>query len=189
MRLRNILILLVVLLALGGVFYYIGASQPVEKPEPKLFVWLVEMEELERIEIQLPREGESQAFVKEADRSWSFDDPQRTDVDMQRWGGGIPLLLSGPGADRVIAENATEEQLTVFGLTEPKMRIVLNLLDEDVMTIDIGDSAPDGHAYYVRAPDSNDVALVDYTWYDVLERLVKEPPYVPAAEENGNTKK
>jgi len=44
----------------------------------------------------------------------------------------------------------------------------------------VGDRTPDGHAYYVQAPGSNDVALVDFTWYEVLERLVKEPPYVPA---------
>ncbi|GAG36527.1 unnamed protein product, partial [marine sediment metagenome] len=37
------------------------------------------------------------------------------------------------------------------------------------------------NTFYVQAPGSNDVALVDYTWYEVLERLVKEPPYAPTS--------
>ncbi len=181
MRLRTILILLVILLALGGYFYFTNRPEPPPKPETQLFVWLIEMEEIEHIEIRLPHEDKSQAFIKEEDRSWHFDDPQRSSVDMERWGGGIPLLLSGPGAKRVIAENATQEKLAEFGLTQPQMEIILTLEDGYILNITVGDRTPDGTAFYVKAPGSNDVALVDYTWYEVIERLVKEPPYVPAA--------
>ena len=186
MRLRSILILLVILLALGGYFYITSRPEPVTKPEPQMFVWLIEMEEIQRIEIELPREGESQAFIKirEGDKfPWYFDDPQRSKVDPERWGGGIPLLLSGPGADRVIAENATDEKLAEFGLTQPRMKITLALENEDILNIIVGYSTPNGMNYYVQAPRSNDVATVDYTWYVVLERLVKEPPYAPPPED------
>ena len=94
----------------------------------------------------------------------------------------IPLLLSGPGVDRVIARQATEEKLTEFGLTQPQMEITLTLEDGNIMNIKVGDRTPDGNNFYVQAPDSNDVATVDITWYNVMERLVKEPPYVPAAD-------
>ncbi len=180
MRLRNILILLAILLALGGYFYISSRPQPPTKPEPKLYVWMIDMEKIKHIEIGLPREGKSQSFIKitEGDKfPWYFDDPQRSNVDVNRWGGGIPLLLSGPAADRVISENTTEEKLAEFGLTQPQMKITLTMESGDIMTIKVGDSAPDGHAYYVQAPDSNDVALVDYSWYEVLKRLVTEPPY------------
>jgi hypothetical protein len=36
---------------------------------------------------------------------------------------------------------------------------------------------PNAAYYYVQAPGTRDVALVDYTWYDVLAKLVHEPPY------------
>ena len=181
MRLKNILILLVTLLALGGYFYFTNRPEPPPPPETQLFVWLIEMEEIQHIEIQLPREDKSQAFIKlrEGDKfPWYFDDPQRSSVNMTRWGGGIPLLLSGPGAKRAIAENATEEKLAEFGLTQPRMKITLTLENGDTVYINVGDSTPDGKNFYVQAPGTNDVALVDYTWYGVLERLVKEPPYV-----------
>ncbi len=183
MRLRNILILLVVLLALGGYFYFSSRPEPAPPPEPQLYVWLIDMEEIQYIEIRLPGEGKSQAFIQEEDRTWHFDDPQRSAVDMQRWGGGIPLLLSGPGTNRVIAENATDEQLAKFGLRQPQMEVALTLEDSSRLNISVGDSTPDGKNYYVKAPGSNDVALVDYTWFEVLERLVKEPPYPPPEED------
>ena len=186
MRLRNILILLVILLALGGYFYFTNRPEPPPPPETRLFVWLLEMEDITHIEIELPREGRSQAFIKikEGDKfPWYFDNPQRSAVDAQRWGGGIPLLLSGPGANRVIAENTTEEKLAEFGLTQPQMKITLTLENGESLNITVGNRTPDGLNFYVQAPDSNDVALVDFTWYGVLERLVKEPPYVlPSAK-------
>lgn len=180
MTLRNILILLVIILALGGYFYFTNRPQPAPRPEPQLFAWLIEMEEIQHIEIDLPHQGKSQAFIKEADRSWSFDDTERSKVDMKRWGGGIPLLLSGPGVNRVIAENASQEKLAEFGLTEPQMEITLTLENGDILNITVGDRTPDGNNFYIQVPDSNDVATVDISWYQVLERLVKEPPYVPA---------
>ncbi len=183
MRLRNILILLVILLALGGYFYFFNTSEPPpEKEEPRVFVWLIEMDEIQHIEIRLPREDKSEAFIriKEGDKfPWHFDDPQRSAVDVARWGGGIPLLLRGPGAERVIATDATEEKLAEFGLTQPRMEITLTLENGDILNITIGDRTPDGNTFYVQALNSNDVYLVDYTWYEVLERLVKEPPYAP----------
>ena len=182
MRIRNILILLAILIGLGGYFYLSDTSEPPPKSEPRVFVWDIEMDEIQHIEIRLPREDKSEAFIKieEEDKfPWYFDDSQRSEVDVARWGGGIPLLLSGPGAERVIAKNATEEKLAEFGLTQPQMEIILTLEDGDILNIKVGDRTPDENTFYVKGPHSNDVCLVDYTWYEVLERLVKEPPYAP----------
>ncbi len=186
MRLRTILILLVILLALGGYFYFSNVPEPAATPEPTTFVWLIDEETIQHIEIRLPREDKSEAFIKikEGDKfPWYFDDPQRSSVNVTRWGGGIPLLLGGPAANRVIAENATPEKLAEFGLTQPQMEIILTSEDGYILNIKVGDRTPDGMNYYVQSPYSNDVALVDYTWYKVLERLVKVPPYAsPSAD-------
>ena len=180
---RNILILAVILAALAGAYYYVSRPEPAPPPEPKLYVWMFEMEELTRIEIALPRDdGQSEAFVKGKDRYWYFDTPENTQVNIKRWGGGIPLLLSGPGAERQIAENATEEKLAEFGLADPRMVVTLTLEDGEIMEIIVGDATPDRTAFYVQVPGSNDVAIVDISWYQVVERLVKEPPY-PEEEE------
>jgi len=182
LRLKSILVLLVILLAVGGYFYFTNTPEPPPKSEPRVYVWSIELDEIQHIEILLPREDKSEAFIKipEEDKfPWHFDDAEKTEVDMTRWGGGIPLLLSGPGAERIIAKNPTEEKLSEFGLTQPQMEITLTLEDGDVLNITVGDRTPDDNTFYVQGPNSNNICLVDYTWYEVLERLVKEPPYVP----------
>ncbi len=185
MSFRNICILLAILAVLGWVYFLVSRPEAEEPPEPTFYVWDVDMDEIEHIVISLPHKGMSQAFIKipEGDQfPWFFDDAQRSPVDQERWGGGITLLLSGPAADRIINEDATAEELARYGLDEPSMIITLTLADESTMTINVGDSTPNGINYYVRAPNTNAVATVDYTWYDVLSSLVLDPPYATIEE-------
>jgi hypothetical protein len=187
LRLQNILILMIILFVIGGGYYFYDVPEAPETPEAQVFVWQIEMEEIEHITLSLPREGKSQSFIKISEEDkfpWYFDDAKNSPVDTERWGGGIPLLLSGPGAGRVIAEDASTEKLTEFGLTQPKMEITLTLENGRIMNIKVGDATPNGAYYYVQAPSTNDVALVDYTWYDILERLILEPPYAATSAES-----
>ena len=182
MKPSNIFILAVILAVLAGVYYWISHREQQPPPEPHYYVWDIEMDDINHIIISLPREGLSQSFIKIVqghEFPWFFDDSQHSPVDTERWGAGIPLLLSGPGADRVICENATLEQLDEFGLLQPGLEIILTLEDNTTLNITVGDNTPDGSNYYIRAPGTNDVATVVRSWYEVLERLVKEPPYAP----------
>ena len=187
MRLRNILILLIILVLLGGAYYYFfifrHESTP---PESRVYLWDIDMDDLTYISINLPHEGKSQSFIRisETDKfPWYFDDEQKSPVDSDRWGGGIPLILSGPGADRVIVREATDDQLAVYGLSQPLMIITLTLENGDTLEIDVGDKTPDGSNYYIRPPDTNGVATIDYLWFDVLSGLVHNPPYAPEMEQ------
>jgi len=168
--------------ALGVVFFISSLPNPEPQPEPRPFVWSVEMDDLKRMAISLPSAGKSEAWVKHEDKYWYFDKPEGPKVNMKRWGGGIPLLLSGPGAERLIADDATDEQLEIYGLKDPKMKMNLVLENEDTIDIEVGDRTLDGQAYYIKLLHSRAVYTVDFTWYDVLERLVLEPPY-PEPEE------
>ena len=180
MRLKNIIVLLVILLALGGFLYFTRASESPPQNEPQVLAWDIEMTEILHIEIRLPREDKREAFIRinEGEKfPWFFDDLQRSPVDMERWGGGIPLILSGPSAKRVIARDTTAEKLAEFGLTQPQMEITLTLENGSILNIKVGDRTPDSNNFYVQIPNSNDICLVDYTWHEVLERLIRDPPY------------
>ena len=177
MKLRTLLIMGLVLIALGTVYYFSSRPEPVPEPEPRPFVWSVETDELRNMAISLPPQGKSQAWVVHDDKYWYFDEPGGPKVDMKRWGGGVPLLMSGPGADRIITSEPTDEQLVAYGLKNPRMTIHLVLKDERIIDIEVGDATPTGGAYYVRLIDSRVVYTVDYTWYEVLEGLVLRPPY------------
>jgi len=178
MKLRTILVMAGILVALGALFF-ISRQPPESEPqaEPRRFIWSVGMEDLKHLTINLPAERKSEAWVKHEDRYWYFDRPNGTKVNMKRWGGGIPLLLSGPGAERLITGEATEEQLEMYGFKNPKMEIALILRIEDTIKIEVGNRTLDGRAYYIKLLDSKTIYTVDHTWYDVLKRLVMDPPY------------
>lgn len=184
MRPRNILILVAVLAVTIAVYF---VTRPVEEPpiepDPLERIWKFDMDELERIRIELPKMEMSESFLKHEDEYWYFDDPPGPQVNPERWGGGIPLILASPAAERSITKNATEEQLANYGFTLPQMKITLTTEDAEFINIEIGDAVPDGSAYYIRLAESNDVYIIDGIWYDVLERLVLEPPYPPEEED------
>jgi len=183
MNLRTTAVMAGILVALGTLFLiFRRPPEPDTRTESRTFIWSVEVEELNRLAISLPLVGRREAWVKRADRYWYFDQPDGPKVDMQRWGGGIPLLLSGPGAERLIVAAATDKQLASYGLQEPRMKIELTLKNEDTIFVDIGDRTLDGQTYYIKKRDSQAVYTVDHTWYEVLERLVREPPYPGTAK-------
>ena len=177
MGLRSIAALVIVFVASGILYYFTKPIDIPPPPEPRHFVWDVEMEELAKMAISLPPLGKKDAWVKHDDRYWYFDQPKGSKVNMKRWGGGIPLLLSGPGAERLIADNVSKKQLGIFGLIEPSMKIDLTLQNKKTIEIDVGDSTPDGQGFYVRLRKSQDVYTVHESWYHVIERLVLEPPF------------
>ena len=178
-RLRAMLILVVLVAVLYPIYREVSKPEPPPREEPRPFVWYVEMDELARMEIRLPPLEMEEAWVKHEDRYWYFDQPDGPKVNMERWGGGIPLLLSGPGANRLIAEDATDEQLEIFGLTDPRVEIELTLDTGELINIILGDATPDRQAYYIKLLESVDVYTVDYTWFGVIARLVLDPPYPP----------
>ena len=177
MHQRSLLILTSVLIALSAFYYTTKKNDTPPPKKTRYFVWNVEMDELAKMEISLPRLEKKEAWFKHEDRYWYFDQTEWPKVNMKRWGGGIPLLLSGPGAERLITDNASENQLDFFGLLKPSMQVDLTLENKKIIKIDVGDNTPDAQSFYVKLRQSNDVYTVHESWYHVLERLVLEPPY------------
>ncbi len=177
---RFILTLSGLTIGLGAWYYVASRPQTVPPQEPRPFVWSVEMSDLTRIQVDLPRHNQSVAFKIGSDLYWYFTDPDGPQVDLKRWGGGIPLLLSGPGANRLIAESPTLGELAAFGLDLPRMVVHLQVQDGNRLEIYFGDATPDGVSYYTKQSHRPEVFTVDATWFAVIERLATEPPYPPA---------
>ncbi len=130
MRLRNIVILAVILAVLVGVFYLVSRPEPTTPPKSIVYVWDIEMDNITHITISLPREDLSVSFIKIPQGSefpWFFDDGNGnySSVNATQFGGSGPaLLLSGPGASRDLGYK-TDEQLAEYGLTNPSMKITV----------------------------------------------------------------
>ncbi len=177
MRFRPILAMTVILMALGMYVYLSSRPEQAPPAAPRLPMWSVETDDLKRVSISLPSVGKSLAWVKHEDHNWYFDIPEGSPVNTKRWGGGVPLLLSAPEAERRIAEHATGAQLVAYGLNVPSITMSLTLVTGRTIQIEVGDRTPDGQAYYIRLAEAREVYAVHHTWYHVLERLVLEPPY------------
>ncbi len=182
MRLRGILILFACVVLMGGVFLVTRRPSTEPSAPPRPFVWSVNMDDLRTVAISLAAEHQQQLWVKGEDGAWHFDRVDGPAVDEDRWGGGIPLLLSAGRADRLIAADATPKQLADYGLASPAMQVELTLADARSIEIDVGDSTPDSGAYYVKLADSPDVYSLDESWKAIVENLVLKPPLAdPAA--------
>ena len=184
MKLRNILILVVVL-GIAAAVYVSTRPEAVrpEPPKPREFVWAFEMDEITEITIALPPEGMKESFAKGEDRQFYFDDPPGPMVDTERWGGGVPLLLSGAGAVRPILKGASDEELARYGFDAPSLVATVSRGKADDVIIEVGDPTPDGESHYMRVADSRDVYTVYHGWYETMARLVTDPPYPPEEEE------
>jgi len=175
MSFRNTIVLLAILAILGGIVAYLRISQKEESFEAPPDVWSYDDNKIEHITLQLPREKQSISFVKNKKKeSWFFDTQPRKPVFLRRW-GGIVLLLSGPQSRRVIADKVTDMDL--YGLNDPSMVITLRITDQSQkLTVVVGDRTPDDKAVYVILKEHQTVYLLDHTWYEVMLRLVREPP-------------
>ena len=177
MSFRNTLVLIVILAALGGLIFYLQVSQKKEPTETPPDVWSYDEEKIDHITMKLPRENKAIAFVKVVkgdDEKWFIDSTPRKPVSLKRW-GGIVLLLSGPQSRRVIANQVID--MTLYGLNTPSLVISLIIgKNKENLTVIVGDRTPDDQAVYVILKEHQTVYLIDHTWYEVMIRLVREPP-------------
>ena len=183
MKLRLWLLLGVVVVALAAAYVLTSGRDDAEEEEAERpIIWSFDLRDLHRVEIAMPQDQLAEAWLN-VDRVWYFDRPGRPRVDLDRWGGAVPYLLSGPGANRLIAEDAADEDLEIYGLLAPRMTIHLEHGGEHgagpgIVDLEIGDETPDSFSYYVRLVGTRKVYTVDRTWYEVMERLVLDPPYL-----------
>ncbi len=184
MKLRLAALLGAAAAALAAVWLLIGGPEETEREAERPIMWSFDLRDLQRVEIALPREELAEAWFR-LDHVWYFDRPGRPRVDLDRWGGGVPYLLSGPGANRLITGAARPEELEIFGLRAPRMTIHLEHGGEHgdggpgTVDLVIGNETPDTFSFYLHLVGSTRVYTVDRSWYEIMERLVTEPPYLP----------
>jgi Domain of unknown function (DUF4340) len=188
LKLKAILILVAILAVAGTTYYFVTRPKAPTKPDAKHFVWNFDMDELQKVTFTLPKVNDSESFIKHTDNEeFYFDVTNGPEVDNQRWGGGIPALLSGPEASRMIQQSANKTQLNTYGLDpavdtlnmDVKLTILLSGTPANY-EVYVGASNPSGTTYYVRLAGNTDVYTVDKSWYDVLADIITNPPYVAA---------
>jgi hypothetical protein len=180
MNFKTTAFLLLALLVLGGYTYNYVINKPRPPAEPRPFVYQFEMTDI--VAMELRHDGRTtNVYLDQATDEWKFVDPDGGEVDAGRL-NGIRLLLSGPGANRLLFADPTQAQLAEFGFNSPSVIANITLKDGTRHQVLLGDLTHDGRNYYTKNSDSNTVYLVDYTWGNELKRFVNEPPVMTATE-------
>ena len=181
MSFRATAFLLLILVGLGGYTYNYVLNKPKPPSQPRPFVYQYDMADITSMELR--HQGKTVSVYLDPQKDeWQFTDAEMGEVDAGRL-NGIRLLLSGPGANRLLfSEAPTPAQLAEYGFNNPQVVAGIGLKDGNRHQVLLGDQTPDGKNYYTKNSDKDPIYLVDYTWGNELKRFVNEPPVKKAAE-------
>jgi hypothetical protein len=157
MRPKGLLIATAVLAALAAAVWW-SNRQKKEEPEspssPKLLS--LKQDEITKIEI-LRREGETTRIEKGGDGAWKITAPEALAADRS----AVESLVSSAAAlnaDKVVEEKPAD--LAVFGLQEPRARVMITLKDGKTRSVLLGDDAPVGGGGFAQVDGDPKVYLL-----------------------------
>ncbi|MEJ5368314.1 MAG: DUF4340 domain-containing protein [Bryobacteraceae bacterium] len=159
MRTKGLLIASAVLALLAGAVWWSNRQQQKkEKSDTSGSPKLVDLrqEDITRIEIIRPG-SETTRVEKGADGVWRITSPEPLPGDKD----AISSLVSSAAsvsADKVVEEKP--EDLAVFGLKEPRARVVITLKDGKSRTLLLGEDAPVGGGGYAQVEGDPKVYLL-----------------------------
>lgn len=172
LRLSLVLVIAACWIAIGASIVIKQLGQ-VERAEQPPFFFTLAPDDLRNIQISSEANSTSWHY-RENDRRWYFDDEKDVPTSLYRW-GGITQLLGGPRSQRELKK--TIEDPALYGLDDPVLTVNVTLRDGRQLTVQMGDLTPDGGAHYARQSGYDQLYTVDYTWGEVMLRLVEEPPF------------
>ena len=165
--------LLVVLAVIASIWFFVIKVDDEPAKVSDAF-WFYKVAEADMQTISIKTESVEQSFSLRDNSGWYFTGEEQPPVDLSRW-GGVTLVLSGPRARRVLAEEI--EDLKTYGLDPPSTILRLHLRGDRVLTMYLGDLTPDGSGYYATQEDDDNLYVIESVWGKVLRRLASEPPY------------
>lgn len=172
LRVSLVLVIAACWIAIGAsiVVKQLGETERTEQPP---FFFTLSPDDLRHISITSGENSTSWHF-RENERRWYFDDEKDVPTALYRW-GGITQLLGGPRSQRELKKSVDNPEL--YGLDAPLLAITVQLRDDRQLTVEMGNLTPDGGAHYARQTGYDELYTVDYSWGEVMLRLVEEPPY------------
>ncbi len=182
MKLRNTIILLVVLVVLGGYAWYIsnnnvapitGAATGTPAPTPVVMFDVV-TDKVNKFQVTDLKKNLTVSVTRQGD-NWHMDQPKDSDTDLLKIDSTLSQL-SHLEATRVLT-NTTD--LGQFGLTSPSIQATMVLTDSTQFVLKIGDETPDKADYYALKGDDKTVYLISASIGQALIDYLDQPPYPP----------
>ncbi len=167
MRLRNTLIVVVLLALVGGYALYVGHHPPPGKNHP---AFTLEANDIASIELRSP--SHDLVVERGKDGGWVLTKPIATNADqtaVDSMAGAISSLEITDTAD----ENPTD--LAQFGLARPAVTLTVTTKNKHVLpAIEVGKETPVGNSAYIRMSDQPAVLLVASSFPPNVEKSVDD---------------
>jgi hypothetical protein len=158
MRTKGLLIASAVLAVLAGAVWWSNRHPKTEDGEKTASPKLLELKQDDITRIEIVRSGtETTRVEKGAGGVWRITSPEPLPGDKD----AISSLVSSAAsvnADKVVEEKP--EDLAIFGLKEPRTRVVITLKDGKTRTLLLGDDAPVGGGGYAQVDGDPKVYLL-----------------------------
>ena len=173
MNLRLSILLVAVLVIVGGTLLTVKLTETrTANPDQP---WLYRMDSNVMVGIAVTNAGKRVEYSRNPGSiTWYIQQDPKVPVFFNKW-SGIPLLLSGPRVNRVLAD--TFEDPASYGLEPPQTTVALTQKGGLSLEFHLGYTTPDQSNQYARLVGQPSLFTVSATWGDVINNLVSEPPY------------
>ncbi len=169
---RGTLIMLILVLGLGGFYYFYEYSggktrEHNEKQEKRLFPDAT-AENMTSLEVTAPDAKTPALVLEKKDGRWVHKGPPDQLVSVMEVGGMANRLVDLQRSEMIL-EKPKPEELGQFGLDKPAHQLVAKAGGK-TYTLLIGAKTPDGESYYVRSAPDGPVVTVPGTFTSILEK-------------------
>ena len=173
---RGTWIVLIVFLALAGLWFYLNQNEPVAEDVEATPTAVVEylFDETAGLPTGIRIEagtGEQVALERNEAGEWVLIQPVEAEANQ----GSAEAAASQLMALRVLSR--PEVALADAGLVEPFYIMTVKLTGGTEAVVRIGDLTPTGSGYYTNINGRDDVLIVGQTGLEALLTLVSSPPY------------
>ena len=179
---RSTWIVLVIFLALVGLFFYLNQREGTTSEEGDATPTVAPVEYLltdtdglpSSIEIKSDN-GEQVRIERNEAGEWVVKQPVEAEANQ----GSAEAAASQLTSLRIVSR--PEVAPADAGLVHPSYELTVGLTSGTVKNVRIGDLTPTGSGYYTSVDDSDEVLIVSKTGLDALLMLVTTPPYANTA--------
>ncbi len=169
---RSTLVLLILVLGLGGFYYFYDVRggktrEEAEKQEKRVFPAL-KADSLMGLELKPGKSDQAPLVLEKRDGRWIRKGPPEEMVSVAEVGRMADGLVDLQ-RNEVILESPKPEELKQFGLEKPAFELSLKSGGASSALL-VGDKLPDGNGYYARVAPSGPVVTVPGTFSAIIDK-------------------
>ena len=173
MNVRLTIFIVALLVIVGGTFLVVRlTASRTANPDPP---FMYRIEESVMTHIAVTHDGKRFDYNRRPGGStWYIQEDPEVPVFVHQW-SGMPLILSGPRVNRVLAGEIDDP--VAYGLDPPQTKVEVTQRGGRSLEFHLGYPTPDNRNQYARLVGNPTLFTVALSWGGEINKLVNDPPY------------